>query len=160
KQLASLKLPGIASLRAGGFLLVGKVDDNGALVLHPTASRPELMTRTEFEEIWDGRLILTGSQNVANRILHALADMSVSVRGLARPAVNAVMRARDTMMHARDTLMGMCFSERSDMPVQLAKSESEVASTEPESGDESGLVAVTILLRCHGVADDPEQIRH
>ncbi|WP_456631175.1 type I secretion system permease/ATPase [Bradyrhizobium sp. URHC0002] len=159
-RLASLKLPGIAALRDGGFLLLGKVDDNGALVLRPTASRPELLTRTEFEEIWDGRLILTGSQNVANRILHALDDMSVFVRGLARPAVDVAMRARDTVMHARDTLMGMCFSERSDMSVQPAISESEVASTELESGDESGLVAVTILLRCHGVAADPEQIRH
>ena len=27
-------------------------------MLRPTASRPEVMTRTEFEEIWDGRLIL------------------------------------------------------------------------------------------------------
>ena len=76
-RLASLQLPGIASLHDGGFLLLGKVDDKAALVLHPTASRPELMTRAEFEEIWDGRLILTGSQNVANRVLHALADMSV-----------------------------------------------------------------------------------
>jgi subfamily B ATP-binding cassette protein HlyB/CyaB len=129
-------------------------------VLHPTASRPKVMTRAEFEEIWDGGLILSGSQNVVNRMLHALAGMSVPVRDLVRPALNAVMRARDTMMHARDALMGMCFSERSDMPVQPARSESEIASTELESGDESGLVAVTILLRCHGVAADPEQIRH
>ena len=71
-----------------------------------------------------------------------------------------MMRARDTMMRARDTLMGARFGERSDMAVQPARSESEVASTEPESGDESGLVAVTILLRCHGIAADPDQIRH
>ena len=89
KRLAGIGLPGIASLRDGGFLLLGKVDDNAALVLHPTSSRPKLMTRTEFEEIWDGRLILTGSQNVANRVLQALADMAVSVRGLAGPAIDA-----------------------------------------------------------------------
>ena len=65
KRLASIQLPGIASLRDGGFLLLGKVDDQAALVLHPTASHPKLMTRAEFEEIWDGRLILAGSQNVA-----------------------------------------------------------------------------------------------
>src|SRR5262245_46123660 len=101
-RLASLQLPGIASLRDGGFLLLGKVDDNKALVLRPTASRPELMTRAEFEEIWDGRLILTGSQNVINRVLHALADMSVTVRGLARRAVDPVTRARDIVTRARD----------------------------------------------------------
>ena len=70
------------------------------------------------------------------------------------------MRARDIMMRARDTLMGARFGERSDMAVQPARSDSEAASTEPENGDESGLVAVAILLRCHGIAADPDQIRH
>ncbi|MBR1280223.1 type I secretion system permease/ATPase [Bradyrhizobium sp. AUGA SZCCT0283] len=160
-RLASLQLPGIASLRDGGFLLLGKVDDNGALVLHPTASRPRVMTRAEFEEIWDGGLILTGSQNVTNQVLHALAGMSVPVRDLARRAVDVAMRVRNTVMRARDTLMGTYFGERSEMAaVHVAESESQAATTERESGDESGLVAVTILLRCHGVAADPEQIRH
>jgi ATP-binding cassette, subfamily B, bacterial HlyB/CyaB len=159
-RLAGLQLPGIASLRDGGFLLLGKVDDNGALVLRPTASRPELMTRAEFEEIWDGRLILTGSQNLANRLLRVFADMAVPGRELVGRAREALTRARDITLRARDILMGMCFGERSDMAVQPARSDSEVVSTEPESGDESGLVAVTILLRCHGVAADPEQIRH
>lgn len=159
-RLASLKLPGIASLRDGGYLLLGKVDDNGALVLRPTASRPELMTRMEFEEIWDGRLILTGSQNVVDRMLHALAGMSVPVPDLARRAVDALMRVRGTMMRARDTLMGAYIGERSDMAVHAPKSESEAATTQLEGGDESGLVAVAILLRCHGIAADPEQIRH
>nr|WP_247787183.1 type I secretion system permease/ATPase [Bradyrhizobium sp. 170] len=160
KRLASIQLPGIASLRDGGFLLLGKVDDNGALVLHPTASRPELMTRAEFEEIWDGRLILTGSQNVINRVLHALADTSVTVRGLARRAVAPVARVRDTVMRARDSLMRACFGERSDMALQTARSDLEAVSIVPQSEDESGLVAVAILLRCHGIAADPEQIRH
>ncbi|QHO78655.1 type I secretion system permease/ATPase [Bradyrhizobium sp. CCBAU 051011] len=160
KRLANLQLPGIASLRDGGFLLLGKVDDNGALVLHPTATRPELLTRAEFEEIWDGRLILTGSQNAINRVRHALADMSVTVRGLARRAVAPVTRARDTIMRARDSLMRACFGERSDMALQAAGSDFEAASIVPQSEDESGLVAVAILLRCHGIAADPEQIRH
>ncbi|MEH2627794.1 subfamily B ATP-binding cassette protein HlyB/CyaB [Bradyrhizobium sp. AZCC 1719] len=159
-RLASFQLPGIASLRDGGFLLLGKVDDNGALVLRPTASRPELMTRTEFEEIWDGRLILTGSQNVTNQMLQALADMGVTVRGLARRAVAPVTRARDIVTHARDTLMRACFGERSDMAFQAARSDAEAVSIVPQSEDESGLVAVAILLRCHGIAADPEQIRH
>ncbi|MEH2533496.1 subfamily B ATP-binding cassette protein HlyB/CyaB [Bradyrhizobium sp. AZCC 1588] len=159
-RLASFQLPGIASLRDGGFLLLGKVDDNGALVLRPTASRPELMTRTEFEEIWDGRLILTGSQNVTNQMLQALADMGVTVRGLARRAVVPVTRARDIVTHARDTLLRACFGERSDMAFQAARSDAEAVSIVPQSEDESGLVAVAILLRCHGIAADPEQIRH
>src|SRR2546429_8294687 len=103
KRLASIQLPGIASLHDGGFLLLGKVDGNGALVLHPTASRPQLMTRAEFEEIWDGRLILTGSQDVANRVLRILADMAVRGRelvGHAREAFELVRRAREALMPA------------------------------------------------------------
>jgi ATP-binding cassette, subfamily B, bacterial HlyB/CyaB len=143
KRLASIQLPGIASLRDGGFLLLGKVDDQAALVLHPTSSHPKQMTRAEFEEIWDGRLILAGSRNPAQRVLHALAGMSG--RGVAR--------------RVRDPLMGARFADQRNIAVQAANTESE-ASTGSESGDESGLLALAILLRCHDVAADPGQIKH
>jgi subfamily B ATP-binding cassette protein HlyB/CyaB len=146
KRLASIRLPGIASLHDGGFLLLGKVDDKAALVLHPSSSRPKLITRAEFEAIWDGRLISAGSQNVANRVLHALAGTSVRGRDLARRAGDALMRARDTLMRARS-------ADRRDIAVQAA-------NTESASGDDSGLIALAILLRCHGIAADPGQIRH
>jgi len=139
KRLASIQLPGIASLRDGGFLLLGKVDDNGALVLHPTASHPQLMTRAEFEEIWDGRLILTGSQNVANRVLRALAGIAARGRELVGRACKAFVPAPS--------------ADRGEIAVHAASAESGV-------DDESGLVAVAILLRCHGIAADPDQIRH
>jgi subfamily B ATP-binding cassette protein HlyB/CyaB len=163
--LASIRLPGIASLHDGGFLLLGKVDDKAALVLHPTSSHPKTMTRAEFEAIWDGGLILAGSQSAANRVLHALAGMSVPVHDLAqravdavmRGAVGAVMRARDTLMRTRDALMSARSADQGDAAVQAASTESPVASTE---SDESGLMAVAILLRCHGIAADPGQIRH
>jgi ATP-binding cassette, subfamily B, bacterial HlyB/CyaB len=100
KRLANIQLPGIASLHDGGLLLLGKVDDQAALVLHPTSSHPKLITRAEFEAIWDGGLILAGSQNVAQRLLNALAGMGVPGRDLARRAVDASMRARDTSMRA------------------------------------------------------------
>src|ERR1700675_3065814 len=163
--LASIPLPGIASLHDGGFLLLGKVDDKAALVLHPTSSHPKTMTRAEFEAIWDGGLILAGSQSAANRVLHALACMSVPVHDLAqravdavmRGAVGAVMRAGDTLMRTRDALMSARSADQGDAAVQAASTESPVASTE---SDESGLMAVAILLRCHGIAADPGQIRH
>ncbi|RUW27364.1 type I secretion system permease/ATPase [Mesorhizobium sp. M4B.F.Ca.ET.215.01.1.1] len=139
KQLASVRLPGIASLHDGGFLLLGKVDDNGAVVLHPPLSGPKRLTREEFEAIWDGRLILAGSQNLAQRALHALAGMATRGRDLVR-------RARDTVLPAR-------FADRRDTAV-------EAASTAPEGGDDSGLIALAILMRCHGIAADPDQIRH
>jgi subfamily B ATP-binding cassette protein HlyB/CyaB len=141
KRLASIQLPGIASLRDGGFLLLGKVDDQAALVLHPTSSQPKQMTRAEFEEVWDGRLILARSRNPAQRVLHALAG-----RGMAQ-------RVRDPLKRPGDTLMDARFADQRNMAVQAA-------STESESGDESGLLALAILLRCHDVAADPDQIRH
>jgi subfamily B ATP-binding cassette protein HlyB/CyaB len=160
KRLASIQLPGIASLHDGGFLLLGKVDDQAALVLHPTSSHPKQMTRAEFEEVWDGRLILAGSQNLANRMLHSLASLSVDGRNLARRAVDAVMRARDVLTRARDTLIRACVTDRSGIVVEPASTESQAASTESESGDESGIMAVAILLRCHDIAADLGQIRH
>jgi len=129
KRLASIQLPGIASLHDGGFLLLGKVDDQAALVLYPTSSHPKQMMRAEFEEVWDGRLILAGSQNFANRMLHSLASLSVDGRDLARRVVDAAMRARDTLIRA-------CVTDRGGIVVEPASTESQAASTEPESGDE------------------------
>src|SRR5258706_6835955 len=138
KRLASIQLPGIASLNDGGFLLLGKVDGQAALVLHPTAAHPKLITRAEFEAIWDGRLILAGSQSLAHRVLHALAGMSARGDDLARRAGDVLarvrdplmrardplMRARDTLMRARDTLMRAGFTDRRDIAAQPASTES------------------------------------
>lgn len=44
--------------RDGGFLLLGKIGDDQAIVQDPAGPRPALMTRVDFEAIWDGRLVL------------------------------------------------------------------------------------------------------
>jgi subfamily B ATP-binding cassette protein HlyB/CyaB len=167
KRLASIQLPGIASLRDGGFLLLGKVDDQAALVLHPTSSHPKLMTRAEFEEIWDGGLISAGSQSLAHRALQALSSMSAPGVELVRRAGDflrrvrdPMMRTRDTLMKARDALMRGRFAARGDIADQPARTEPAAASSESKNTDESGLIALAILLRCHGIAADPGQIRH
>ena len=58
KRLASTSLPAIAALRDGGFLLLGKVGDDKALVQSPLSTQPTLMTRAEFEAVWNGQLVL------------------------------------------------------------------------------------------------------
>ena len=58
ERLANTPLPGIAVLRDGGFLLLGKAADDKIIVQAPGSPRPTLMTRTEFEAVWDGRLVL------------------------------------------------------------------------------------------------------
>jgi subfamily B ATP-binding cassette protein HlyB/CyaB len=59
RRLAATPLPSIAPLRDGGFLLLVKVGDDKAIVQLPQSPRPTLMTRADFERIWDGRLVLT-----------------------------------------------------------------------------------------------------
>src|SRR5262249_61528562 len=57
-RLPSTPLPGIAVLRDGEFIVLGKVAQDRAIVQSPHASRPTLMTRAELEAVWDGQLVL------------------------------------------------------------------------------------------------------
>jgi subfamily B ATP-binding cassette protein HlyB/CyaB len=71
ERLVNAPLPGIVGLRDGGFLLLGKIGDEKALVQSPLSPRPTLMTRAEFEAVWDGHLVLmtrrAGLANLARR---------------------------------------------------------------------------------------------
>src|SRR5205085_6297323 len=58
KRLVNTPLPAIAGLRDGGFLVLGKVGDDKALVQSPLSPRPAMMTREEFEAAWNGQLVL------------------------------------------------------------------------------------------------------
>jgi ATP-binding cassette, subfamily B, bacterial HlyB/CyaB len=49
QRLARTPLPGIAVLRDGGFLLLGKVGDGKVLVQSPRQARPQLMSQAELE---------------------------------------------------------------------------------------------------------------
>ncbi|GKQ49661.1 type I secretion system permease/ATPase [Bradyrhizobium sp. Ce-3] len=146
-RLANIRLPGIAALQDGGFLLLGKIDGNEALVLHPSSSHPRRITRTEFEAIWDGRLISTESRPAAHRALHWFTGLGVRARNMVQ------YLCEDLMRRVREL---PALVRRSGRPDGAA----EVSATEPGDGDESGAMALAILLRCHGIAADPEQIRH
>ena len=58
ERLATTPLPGIAELRDGSFLLLGKVGGDEAIVQSPTEARPRLMKRVDLEAVWDGQIIL------------------------------------------------------------------------------------------------------
>src|SRR4051812_31959685 len=58
ERLSATPLPGIAVLRDGGFLILGKVAEDAILVQQPSSPKPEAMTRAQLEAIWDGRLVL------------------------------------------------------------------------------------------------------
>jgi len=57
-RLPNTPLPAIAALKDGSFLFLGKGGDDKALIQSPSSPRPALMTRKEFEAVWDGRLVL------------------------------------------------------------------------------------------------------
>ncbi|MCW5733664.1 MAG: type I secretion system permease/ATPase [Enhydrobacter sp.] len=58
RRLVSTPLPGIARLKDGGFLILGKIGDDRILVQAPLGGRPAQMTRAEFEAVWDGQIVL------------------------------------------------------------------------------------------------------
>jgi ATP-binding cassette, subfamily B, bacterial HlyB/CyaB len=57
-RLAGMPLPGIAALKDGSFMLLGKVGDDKILIQRPFSQRPEMMSKAEFEAVWDGQLVL------------------------------------------------------------------------------------------------------
>ena len=57
-RLGITPLPAIASLRDGGFVLLGKVGEDEAIIQSPLSHRPTLMSKEQFEAVWDGRLVL------------------------------------------------------------------------------------------------------
>jgi ATP-binding cassette, subfamily B, bacterial HlyB/CyaB len=58
ERLATTPLPGIAALKDGNFLFIGKVSEDKAIVQSPLSSRPEVMARSDLERIWDRQIVL------------------------------------------------------------------------------------------------------
>jgi ATP-binding cassette, subfamily B, bacterial HlyB/CyaB len=58
ERLATTPLPGIAALKDGNFLFIGKVSEDKAIVQSPLSSKPEVMARSDLERIWDGQIVL------------------------------------------------------------------------------------------------------
>src|SRR6478752_3365764 len=64
ERLANSPWPAIAVLRDGGFLILGKSGDEKIIVQAPNSPRSTLMTRAEFEAVWDGRVVLMTKRTV------------------------------------------------------------------------------------------------
>ena len=57
-RLANTPMPSLATLKDGGFLLLGKVAEDKLIVLEPGRPQPIQMAQAEFEAVWDGRLLM------------------------------------------------------------------------------------------------------
>ncbi len=62
RRLCKTPLPGIAVLRDGGYLLLGKASEDQVIVQNPNSPRPRLMGRDEFESVWGGQLVLMAAR--------------------------------------------------------------------------------------------------
>lgn len=92
-KLADLQLPCIAGLRDGGFVLLGKANEEKVLIVGAKSPRPVLMTREEFEAEWDGRVILLepGKTGLLPRL-----DRAVTMRARQALATTARWGAENT----------------------------------------------------------------
>ena len=158
RRLIKAPLPGIAVLRDGGCLLPVKATEHGILVQNPLSPQPIIMSRAEFEAIWDGSLILmaprTGLVDLSRRFgigwrlgaIHKSFFLRLSV---LVPSLFCGLRKKIGVQHVDDGV------ENGDEP----DGELFVATDTPAAA-QSTLAAFVLLLRFHGIGADPEQIRH
>lgn len=162
KWLSAIETPAIVTLRGGGFLLVGKIDGDDALVLYPMALRPERMTRAKLEEIWSGGVISAGRPGFGERLRLALSEARVVVPYRIADLWPAIANRIRSVSATTASWRGMIARQRgSAAPVvgAVAPAAAPTASR-PAGGDEAGMRALVTLLRCHGVPAEPAQIRH
>ncbi|MEW6642684.1 MAG: type I secretion system permease/ATPase [Pseudomonadota bacterium] len=57
-RLGAAALPAIAERMDGTFLILGRVVDDKVLIQDPLNGRPQLISRTEFEAVWAGQLVV------------------------------------------------------------------------------------------------------
>jgi ATP-binding cassette, subfamily B, bacterial HlyB/CyaB len=140
KDLASMPMPVIAALRDGTFLLISRVVDNKLVAVLPRSSRLETMEQAEFETIWDRRVVLMTPRSSLSRLLSQLArPFSNTAEGALHPARQAIPEADEGMVD---------------------HSTIEAADTDQTQSRDPGLAALVMLLRFHGTAAEPGQIRH
>src|SRR6185437_16054351 len=56
-ELSGLRLPALAVLRDGKYLLLGQLIEDRVVAADLTSRRPKYMTREELEAVWGGRVI-------------------------------------------------------------------------------------------------------
>jgi subfamily B ATP-binding cassette protein HlyB/CyaB len=160
ERLVFAPLPAIAVRRDGGFFLLGKIEGDMAVIADLSAPRPELVTRAEFEAVWDGGLLIMergGTPgNIKDQLRRSLAcieGFSPSTKTLVKVVDNLKGRARSLLYQRQDVVMQYGYESRDQAAV-------DTADVNDASLPDSGLSALVMLLRIHGVAAEGEQIRH
>jgi subfamily B ATP-binding cassette protein HlyB/CyaB len=144
EELAAAKPPAIASMCDGNFVMVAEVDEGTIVVAHQTSQGRKRMNRAEFEEAWDGRLVLIARPEQAH---HRPRTSSQPFAGIGRAALAKLgARALGLTRHVRE--------------VSATAPELPKGSATALAADESALAALVMLLRFHGIGAEAAQIRH
>ena len=166
-QLTSISLPGIAGLRDGGFMILGKVDKDSVLIHHAMSSEPERITRAQFDSMWDGRVVLVARPrtwtDVGKSVIQPFVGFARAIRGVPRRMVNlAQSAARGLRSLARNVAkLTNRFSDAEEKEAPEPDQAIETAQpTSSATADDMGLAALVMMLRIHGIGADAEQIRH
>jgi subfamily B ATP-binding cassette protein HlyB/CyaB len=141
-SLPLLSLPAIAVLRTGGFLLLGQIVEDRVVVADLTSRRPTYMSRTELEPLWDGRVVALAAQSSLKRF----------ALGLTAAAVGRIKSFTERLRQWSQ-------STSKDVELDMFEPNDEAAAPDPAQ-TEAALLSLVILLRCHGIGAEPEQIRH
>jgi ATP-binding cassette, subfamily B, bacterial HlyB/CyaB len=178
-KLSKAALPGIVALRDGRFFILGKLAEDRVLIQQPEASRPQVISRAQFESLWDGRVVLFARRGKLSRavrtgagaihelgrrgaqVLHGFSEFHVGMRQLPKRIGKSLVdkfaddgRVRRLMSRAYRSFTHV-FADWQDTPVV-----GNVESATTEASDGSGLEALVLLLRIHNIAADAGQIRH
>jgi len=58
ERLSRTALPVIGQRHDGNFFILGKVTDNKVMIHDPVQNRPQILSRSEFESLWSGQLVM------------------------------------------------------------------------------------------------------
>ena len=163
------QLPAIALMRDGSLLILGKLTEEGVVVVRPPIQKADLMTRTEFEAVWDGRLVAVASRASWSDLAGRASDIASRTTDIASRATDIASRATDIARQVFDTFTTTVSSiftrtlasvrgSLSDAPADVLPP--EPANTNQPNSDDSALGALVLLLRIHGIGAEAGQIRH
>lgn len=157
-KLSELPLPCIAELRGGGFLLLGKVGEEKAVVVASNLTEPTLLTRAEFEAQWAGRLVLLKQAEAAAGLTRF--DKAVAIR--AKQALTTTAQGLATRSQAlQKAIVARSMNENRMRSQELAflPAALEIVETPPSPlGRTIGLTiiavfAVALVWACIGTVD-------
>ena len=172
-KLSGLRLPALAALRDGKYLLLGQLIEDRVVAADLTSRRPKYMTREELEAVWGGRVIAVVPRKTWKNLVPKF-----SLPKLPIPKFSALRRVLQFLRPARLSSLGAAVAlyptrllrgvagqwllrERAEdaSPLAFERPVEDETPIDPAK-TESALLALTILLRCHGIGAEPDQIRH